>query len=268
MLRAALKAKYGLDLPNIRQEGVMDIVSDVTNMEGFICNRDSHWFAIRNINGRFWNLNSTMDQPELISHFRLAAEIEALQRSGYSVFCVPTGLPDPCTSKAQRSRGQPEFWWKEEDLVQGKGQKAITGATDPWKDVGTGMRLDGGSGSEYLNDLTEEEQIQMAIAASMEAAPSSRDDVMLPLPPEPAADEKGTVRIQFRLPNGGRAVRRFLKDDPVTLLYSYVDQEAKGGQGRRMELKFGFPPRDLMTVADKTIGEASLAGENIQCHWT
>ena len=246
----------------------MDIVPDVTHMEGFICNRDSHWFAIRNNNGRFWNLNSTMEQPELISHFRLAAEIDAFQKSGYSVFCVPLGLPDPCTSKAQRSRGRPEFWWKEDDLVRGKGQKATTGATDPWKNVGTGMRLDGGLGSESLNDLTEEEQIQMAIAASMEVAPSSRDDAMLALRPEPATDTEGTVRIQFRLPNGGRAVRRFLKDDPVKLLYSYVDQEAKGGQGRRMELKFGFPPRDLLTVADKTIGEASLAGENIQCHWT
>ncbi len=270
VLRAALKAKYGLDLPNIRQEGVLDTVPDVTYMEGFICNREAHWFAIRNINGQFWNLNSMKERPEIISHFKLAAEIDALQSAGYSVFCVPFGLPDPCTSKAQRSRGKPEFWWKEEDLVKGKGSTAINGATDPWKDVGSGVRLDGRMGSESLDqviDLTEEEQIQMAIAASMEVVTTSTNDFILPLTPEPAVDAEGTVRIQFRLPSGGRAVRRFLKGDPVKLLYSFVDHEAKGGQGRRLELKFGFPPKDLMTVVDKTVGQASLAGENIQCRW-
>jgi hypothetical protein len=38
VLRAALKSKYGLDLPNIRQEGVASS-GDVTDLEGFICNK-------------------------------------------------------------------------------------------------------------------------------------------------------------------------------------------------------------------------------------
>lgn len=274
MLRAALKAKYDLDLPNIRQEGVAGMVADVTDMDGFICNKEAHWFAIRKINGRFWNLNSMEERPVLISHFRLAAEIEGLQNSGYSVFCVPFGLPEPCTSKAQRSRGMPQFWWKEDDLVKGKGSTAINGATDPWKDVGNGMRLDGRSASSsasssnhMMMDLTEEEQLQMALAASLEPATASASDILPPLTAEPADGTDGAVRIQFRLPSGGRAVRRFLQSDPVKMLYAYVVDEAKDGQGRKLELRFGFPPKDLEMVADETVGEASLAGENIQCRW-
>jgi hypothetical protein len=38
VLRAALKRKYGLDLPNIRQEG-LTAFGDVTDLEGFICNK-------------------------------------------------------------------------------------------------------------------------------------------------------------------------------------------------------------------------------------
>lgn len=274
VLRAALHSEYGLDLPNIRQEGVSDTVADVTNMEGFICNKQSHWFAIRLINGRFWNLNSTKEQPENISHFNLAKEIQSLQDDGYSVFVVPVGLPPPCASETQRSRGKPEFWWKEEDLIKGKRGRGSNGATDPWKGTGSGQRLDGkvggmgSSSSQGLDDMTEEEMLQMALVASLEptTVASGGMDALPVLTDEPTAGSD-SVRIQFRLPDGSRTVRRFRKTDIVKMLYSFVDSQSKNGQGRNLELRFGFPPKDLLPHADKTIGETSLAGENIQCRW-
>jgi ataxin-3 len=146
VLRAALaQSPYNLTLPNLAQEGLRSI--DPTTLEGFICNRQNHWFAIRLINGAYWNLNSTADRPVRISHFRLAAEIQALQAGGYSVFTSQENrLPASCSNGKDRSRGLPQYWWKEDDLVAGKGDSAITGATDPWANVGSGMRLDGGGG--------------------------------------------------------------------------------------------------------------------------
>ena len=107
VLRSALMSRYNIELPNIRQEGLSKI--EVTEIEGFICNRSSHWFTIRKINDRYWNLNSTLERPEVISHFRLAAEIEALQSSGYSVFCVVSSLPPPCTNEAMMDQGLVSF---------------------------------------------------------------------------------------------------------------------------------------------------------------
>jgi Ataxin-3 len=260
VLRAALRGKYDLDLPNIGQEGVGDSI-DVAEMEGFICNRSSHWFAIRKINGRFWNLNSTQERPIAISHFNLATEIQGLQNSGYSVFCVPLGLPPICSSETQRSRGLPQYWWKESDLVQGKGSNATTGASDPWKNVGSGLRLDGRSTMD-MQELTEDEMMQVALEASL-MAPAVQEETV-PLTAEPAAGTEGVVRLQFRLPNGGRKVRRFLKDNSVKMLYTYVGTESNDGQGRLLELRFGFPPKDLAGLRNKTIGEASLDGEAIQ----
>jgi ataxin-3 len=103
VLRSALLSRYNLELPNIRQQGLSKL--EITTMDGFICNRSSHWFAIRKINDRYWNLNSTLERPEVISHFRLAAEMEALQNSGYSVFCVVDSLPPPCTNEAMMDQG-------------------------------------------------------------------------------------------------------------------------------------------------------------------
>lgn len=296
VLRAALSNEFGLTLPNIRQQAVLSD-RDVTDVNGFICNRESHWFAIRKINGRYWNLNSMQDRPEIISHFRLAAEIQGLQDAGYSVFVVPPGeeLPPECRASAMRERGLPEFWWREEDLVKGKSD-AVTGATDPWRNVGSGMRLDGRStgGSDNaaspaassspmdLGDLTEEEMLQMAMQASVESevqratAQDDDDDIIVienttaevPVPPEPDVSEKDGVRIQFRLPGGERVVRRFRKTDLVGGVYSYVkEQSSSGGGGGKLELRAGFPPVDLSERRSQTIEEAKLSGESVQCRY-
>lgn len=264
VLRAALQGRYGLDLPALGQDGVSEL-GDITQFEGFICNRESHWFAIRKINGRFWNLNSMEKRPTIISHFQLASQIKDLEHSGYSVFCIHTGLPPPCTSEANRP-GIPEYWWKESDLVEGKGDNATTKAKDPWVNVGSGVRLDGSAPAAALSgeNMTEDEMLQMALAASLEQQNTPLQK-KVGLTPEPPAGTPNTVRIQFRLPSGGKPVtRRFLGTDSVLMVYAFVESQCKC-DGRRLELRYGFPPRDLQTVAEKTISEASLNGEAIQC---
>ena len=250
---------------------------EITSFDGFICNRESHWFAIRNINGKFWNLNSTKERPELISHFRLAAEIELLQNSGYSVFCVvETGaLPEPCASEAEiYSRGLPQFWWREEDLVTGQGNK---GFVDPWSNVGSGMRLDGKSstnGNNHNNTianiegLTEEEMLQMAMAASLQE-PSNEDipKETYAVQPEPSADAPKSIRIQFRLPSGKRQERRFNKNEKVGVLFSFV-RDCCPSKGKNLELRAGFPPQDLSTNMGDTLETAKLSGEAVQCRYT
>lgn len=37
---------------------------DLTQEQGFLCNRAEHWFAIRKVHEHFVNLNSTLDRPE------------------------------------------------------------------------------------------------------------------------------------------------------------------------------------------------------------
>jgi len=271
VLRAALKSKYSLDLPNVLAKGVNERVGDVTEMEGFICNKSAHWFAIRMINGRFWNLNSMEERPEIISHFKLATEIAGYQNSGYTVFCVPTELPPACTTKSQREQGLPQYWWKEDDLVKGKGKDAVTAATDTWSNVGSGLRLDGRSlntNGNVIEGLTEDEMLQMALTASLEPATGTATlEEIITLTTEPQAGTPGTARIQFRLPNGSRSVRRFLESDSVKMLYVYVESESKDEKGRRLDLRSGFPPENLELIRTKTIGEASLSGEAVQCRF-
>ncbi len=287
VLRSALLSKYDLTLANTLQESVRGI--EITNFDGFICNRSSHWFAIRKINGRFWNLNSISERPELISHFHLAAQIEALRVEGYSVFCVVEigALPKECRiSEANehelKGRGIEEFWWKEDDLMQGTGSK---GYSNPWSGVGKGMRLDGRipatempetSDSFNIKGLSEEEMVQLAMAASMQAENNHKNvkdqsseegsadlsDVKLMAEPLPGTD--GAVRIQFRLmPEGKRIERRFLKSDLVKVLELFVRGQSHASG--KLTMKAGFPPKDIRPLYDDTIETAKLSGEQVQC---
>jgi ataxin-3 len=157
---------------------------------------------------------------------------------------------------------QPQYWWREEDLLKGK-TNAMTRADDPWKDVGSGRRLDGGKKSngagqqsKPISQMTEEEMLQMAMEASLEQAPQKNDTISYPLTEEPAVG----VKIQFRMPDGTRAVRRFLESDFVGSIYSYVSSKS---DDRNVELRAGFPPKDISSKKDQTIAEAKLAGEMI-----
>ncbi|KAL7553364.1 hypothetical protein ACHAWF_016642 [Thalassiosira exigua] len=263
VLRSALLSKFNLELPNIRQKGVGDKM-EVTEIEGFICNRSAHWFAIRKINDRFYNLNSTLERPELISHFKLAAELEALQQAGYSVFCVVDSLPPPCSNEAMMDLGLPQYWWKEQDLLRGK-SNAMTRADDPWKNVGSGRRLDGkrpaaGAGAVGdISQMTEEEMLQMAMAQSLEQSGGPSSEKSYVLTDEPA-DGPGAVKIQFRMPDGTRAVRRFLGSDCVGVIYEFVGSKCSR---QSIELRAGFPPKDIKSQKDATISESKLAGEMI-----
>mmetsp|Transcript_14897 Transcript_14897/g.24633 ORF Transcript_14897/g.24633 Transcript_14897/m.24633 type:complete len:339 (-) Transcript_14897:166-1182(-) len=250
VLRAALEQMYDLPLPAIGQDD-LDKSRDITSYQGFICNRRDHWFAIRYIGAQFWNLNSTLDKPEAISHFRLAAELEGLQRDGYSVFVVPKELP-----AAERNTGIDKFWWERSNLEGGSKKRSNMepgNARTDWRSVGTGRRLDGRSGvaAEEMNEMSEEEMLQKALQAS----------ILPDVPEEPPADAASVVTIQFRFATGKRVRRRFLEQQPVQVVYAYCEQEMGGGS---VELRYGFPPRDLSTQSAKTIGEAKLNGESIQ----
>lgn len=63
------------------------------------------------------------------------------------------------------------------------------------------------------------------------------------LPEEPETDNSDALRIMFKLPNGSRLDRRFLKSDPVKYLYFYVF--ASEESLFNFKLRTNFPTRDL-----------------------
>mmetsp|Transcript_12156 Transcript_12156/g.17589 ORF Transcript_12156/g.17589 Transcript_12156/m.17589 type:complete len:597 (+) Transcript_12156:178-1968(+) len=157
-----------------------------------------------------------------------------------------------------------------------------------------------------IQDLSEEQQLQAAIRASMSNNDMDLDDngddddddelsvddssssettpdepktqtmadqfSSVILGEEPSANTTNVVRIQFRMPNGSRTVRRFLKSDSIRLLYKFVieqqDQVEDTSQHQSFEIMAGFPPKDLyQNLEDGTVDSCGLAGESLTVRW-
>mmetsp|Transcript_31899 Transcript_31899/g.73295 ORF Transcript_31899/g.73295 Transcript_31899/m.73295 type:complete len:367 (+) Transcript_31899:3-1103(+) len=99
-----------------------------------------------------------------------------------------------------------------------------------------------------------------------EPKPPSLIETLLSFPvgEEPA----GGARIQLRMPDAKRLVRKFTVSDTVKTIYAFVAQnneEAKGG--RTFSLMAGYPPKSLEGEMDKTIEQCNLAGQAITVRW-
>ncbi|NWS73034.1 ATX3 protein, partial [Crotophaga sulcirostris] len=89
----ALKV-WGLELILFNSPEYQRLGIDPINEKSFICNYKEHWFTIRKLGKQWFNLNSLLMGPELISDTYLALFLAQLQQEGYSIFVVKGDLPD------------------------------------------------------------------------------------------------------------------------------------------------------------------------------
>ncbi|KAJ3366296.1 hypothetical protein GGF31_008105 [Allomyces arbusculus] len=96
--------------------------------------------------------------------------------------------------------------------------------------------------------------------AESEAEPAKGDDPIAALTPltdpEPPAGA-GTTRVQARLPDGQRLVRRFRLADPVSDLYRWI--KAKVPEANEAPFALVYVRQDLSEVLDRSVGDAGLA---------
>jgi ataxin-3 len=77
VISEALSRLGGLTITSV--EAVAD-KSSLPKEDGFICNSSSHWFTIRQVDGIWYNLNSTnRKMPEIVSEFYLSAFLMAIK---------------------------------------------------------------------------------------------------------------------------------------------------------------------------------------------
>jgi len=78
-------------------ERAKSALENPSRMQSFICHFKDHWFTIRKIGNQWFNLNSLLAKPELISDTYLALFLAQLRNEGYSIFIVSGELPE-CTA--------------------------------------------------------------------------------------------------------------------------------------------------------------------------
>eukprot|EP00980_Cylindrotheca_fusiformis_P011906 scaffold2830_cov131-Cylindrotheca_fusiformis.AAC.27 len=135
----------------------------------------------------------------------------------------------------------------------------------------------GGDEDDQIND--DQEDVQFLGTSESDAKPKAVETPKAEEPETPSLlsellgmtleDEpaKG-ARIQLRMPDGKRKVRKFDPSKTAKTIYAFVAQnneEAKGG--KEFDLKAGFPPKDLLGDIDETIENLKLSGETVTVMW-
>lgn len=143
----------------------------------------------------------------------------------------------------------------------------------------------GGQRHRDITEASEDDQLAAAIAASLEGAASDQgsdnyDDaeekaeeppaqqVVDPMPEEPADGTPDVTRVQIRGPDGSRLVRRFLKTDKASLIWLFVKHQIPEARSRGFELRTTFPPKAVAVSEDATIDESKLANASLMLQWT
>lgn len=285
-------AKKGWQAVNLDREDIKNDVYRNCQEETFICNSHArqHWFTLRKVNGRWWNLDS-LRIPTSVSEFGLVAFLESTIQSGFTIFVIRSfndesrvGLPQMNSSTQVRYGRQ--FYLTEADITKlqeaakKEGDAAIKDAQDvagegsskpaytmigpagknpektDWTKVGAGECLGGGA----VGGTSMDDELQQALRASLENVPE---------PPPEAPEEGEGTNIQVRLPKGGKLQRRWALSATildVSMWCEYVSvKDASLGlpplpSCEYSLLKQGFPKKDKY---EKKNGSISLDGADV-----
>lgn len=162
---------WGLELVpySSTDDRVKSAPRDPCKMKAFICNYKDHWFTIRRLGNQWFNLNSLLSKPELISDTYLALFLAQLKNDGYSIFVVLGDLPEceadellklhPAQPTAKRQHTQLTVSEDDVDL-----QAALQ------------LSLSEESCSYNRSDSTEDRELQEAVRLSLQAENREEDD--------------------------------------------------------------------------------------------
>ncbi|GAB6026863.1 Ataxin-3 [Chamberlinius hualienensis] len=172
--------------------------TDPVSQSAFICNYKDHWFAIRKIGRQWFNLNSLLTSPELISDTYLRMFLAQLEQEGYAIFVIIGDLPESEADNLLRhvlavQNVRPKLLF-EENRTKGDLEKPVQVYQED-KDLqealrlslienekpetSTELKLTGSTSSRIVearvldergggSDMTEEEMLEAALKMSME----------------------------------------------------------------------------------------------------
>ncbi|XP_002731119.1 ataxin-3-like [Saccoglossus kowalevskii] len=162
---------WGLDLVPFGSEAATVATVDPTTEIAFICNYKEHWFTVRKLGRQWFNLNSLLTGPELVSDTYLSMFLAQLRQEGYSIFVVKGQLPE---CEANEVLQIIEAVQTQRPKLLSELQKQNKSANDGASTSKQHVNLDDlqkalkASGQCFESDQEEEDRLQEAIRLSMQ----------------------------------------------------------------------------------------------------
>lgn len=259
--RALQRAHSGVQVINMQRSDVKSqVLSNPESEGGFICNLHDHWYTVRKVGAKWYNLNSLRQgAPTEISEFHLASFLLSVSETGWTIFVIRgPPLPEPIRrpmmtshqfylDASQIAAKHKEFEDKERremDEAQrigggggdaGDGDSgsapaftviAPSGSKKPeqtdWAKLGAGQTLSGTASAAAAPAPVDDPDLAAAIAASMGDLASSLE----PPVAEPPTGEG--MAIQVRQPSGKKLSRRFAWEHTLVEVCKWLEYTAAG----------------------------------------
>ncbi|CAD7930415.1 unnamed protein product [Amoebophrya sp. A25] len=252
--------RFEMCLVNIEKPEVKSkIMSNPQSEEAYICNshRRAHWYCLRKVFAKWYDLDSLKPAPQFVSDFNLTAFLEATLRDGFTVFVV---RPVPGSNRSAISLPQPDkfltqqlqshqFFLTDKDMEKmrdeylAKEQKEMQDAqkegggddsgkpaftmvvpadkrkveTD-WSKLGGGNTLSGGGGGASSSaPIVVDDDMDDDMKAAIAA---SLGDIQCP---EPPAEPSEGLTIQFRFKSEPPLKRIFAKDATMLSVFQFLE---------------------------------------------
>ncbi|PRP77108.1 hypothetical protein PROFUN_12963 [Planoprotostelium fungivorum] len=242
---------WGLNAVPITSPSMAESFADPLKEDAFICNMSSHWLTIRKIGGIYYNLNSLLSTPQVLSEFYLSAFLSTLMSRGYTIFVIrgqlPRHQPQPTEKNWVRmgpnqAETAPKRRREEEDIEEVERRELAEAIAASMSQGQSGQVM---QPIDLNEDDEEDEELAEAIRLSQQVnAPSLTEE-----PPRgPTATE-----VAFKLPDGSRITRRFQSTDTLQMLFVFL--ETKGFT--KPIIRSSFPPK-ILEENRQTLSEAGL----------
>ncbi|XP_038823097.1 ataxin-3-like isoform X2 [Salvelinus namaycush] len=150
---------WGLELTLFNSREYQRLMITPINEKAFICNYKEHWFTIRKLGQQWFNLNSLLTGPELISDTYLALFLAQLQQEGYSIFVIRGNLPG---CDAEQILGIMKVQQQERPKLIGENEAQSSSGMG--RSSGQGSVLETGPGVEER--VVDEDELRKALALS------------------------------------------------------------------------------------------------------
>ncbi|KAK2170640.1 hypothetical protein LSH36_1g01003 [Paralvinella palmiformis] len=200
---------------------------DPRSPKAYICNFHDHWFTIRKLGNQWFNLNSLLTYPELVSDTYLSLLLTQLQQEGYSIFVAVGQFPE-CEAE-QILCVIPAVQKVKPPLLSETKEKILSGATNSsvqFDDADLKKALE--ESKRYIDE--NDESLKRAIALSMESMAADFTFAMPEVAPQStakpstedlAADEIRDRRLAYF---DGKAPAEVTKDNAASTQTNAVTQ--------------------------------------------
>jgi len=253
---------------------------------GFICNLSNHWFAIRNIGGKFWDLNSLHKQPVYLSEIYLGAFLKQLQVEGYTIYIVRGAFPEVYVEKENqnwilaptgnnRQNNNNNNNNGEDDLAKAIAasledkNKNISKQPESNQTWGTNLHSLKSLNDSLDSGIEEDDDLARAIALSKTTAESEREAKRRKpnpsdIPEEPVSSETDLANIMIRLPTGKKIGRKFRQSNKLEDVFNwiYVNSQIDLFENSKHHLISSIDHKPL-TQPQATLGELNCKGNTL-----